>query len=354
MKPLSKEFPRYLLKWYKAHARDLPWRLSKDPYKIWISEIMLQQTTVNTVIPHFIKWFDKFPDIQTLSRSKIQTVLNQWQGLGYYSRARNIHKAAKIIVKDFNGRIPSKHQELRKLPGFGPYTTGAVLSIAFNVKAAIVDANVRRVMMRILGIEGKADGKIDALLYEKLENVLPDQKIGDFNQSLMELGALICKSKEPLCNQCSVKIFCKAYELGIQEIIPLTVRKTISTIPVVVGIVSNNRKYLIKQRPSSGILADLWEFPGVQIEKSETSEQALMRFFKNDLFCEIVEMEHFLDINHFYTQYKIQQKIFRCSFKVFPQISNHYKYVSIKQFDQLPMTSGSSKIVEHLKLIHSK
>ena len=204
---MPKTFAPLLLKWYSLHKRDLPWRHTKDPYKIWVSEMMLQQTTVNTVIAYYERWFHHFPTLEDLAKARIEKVLKAWQGLGYYARARNLHKAAQIVLKQHDGHLPRDPQMVRALPGFGPYATGSVLSIAYDLPLEIIDANVRRVFMRILTLDGFADTTQDVAISAYLKKVFPKNKAGDFNQALMELGALICKPKDPLCDQCPVKDF---------------------------------------------------------------------------------------------------------------------------------------------------
>jgi len=201
MNPIAEK----LLKWYRANARNLPWRNTKDPYKIWISEIMLQQTTVNAVIPYYKKWIRKYPTVDHVAESSVQDILKSWQGLGYYSRAKNIHNASKILITNYNGKLPKEPIEFIKLPGVGQYTMGAVLSIAFDQRLPIVDANVRRVFMRLNASNGFATTDQDKWIYLYLEKILPKKRVGDFNQSIMELGALICRSKEPVCILCPIK-----------------------------------------------------------------------------------------------------------------------------------------------------
>ena len=176
-----KEFARELKRWYQSNARDLPWRRTKDPYRIWISEVMLQQTTVAAVIPYYEKWLKVFPDVKSVAKAPLQKVLKVWQGLGYYQRAKNIHKAAKIIVEKFQSQIPEQSIDLRGLPGFGPYTTGAVLSIAFDQRQPIIDANVRRVMMRQLAIEGIANPSVDVEVESCLQKIMPRKGNNIFN-----------------------------------------------------------------------------------------------------------------------------------------------------------------------------
>ncbi|MFQ6038544.1 MAG: A/G-specific adenine glycosylase, partial [Candidatus Aminicenantales bacterium] len=198
----AREFRSNLMQWFAAHQRDLPWRKTQDPYKIWVSEVMLQQTTVRAVIPYYERWIELFPDIQTLSRAPLERVLKAWEGLGYYQRAKNLHQAARIVVSRFGGKLPNTEPELRRLPGFGPYTTAAVLSLAFGQPYPVLDANVRRVMMRLHRIKKKPGSSLDAELLGTLRSLISRQDPGRFNQALMELGATLCGSRNPLCLLC--------------------------------------------------------------------------------------------------------------------------------------------------------
>jgi A/G-specific adenine glycosylase len=345
-----KTFAPTLTSWYKKNARDLPWRRTKDPYKIWISEIMLQQTTVNAVIPYFERWLATFPTVHHLARAPLQKVLAQWQGLGYYNRARNLHKSAQHMVSNHHGLIPTDPEVARKLPGFGPYTVGAVLSIAYDRKLPIIDANVRRVVMRLLALEGEADTKQDKKVLEFLHRVLPDKNVGDFNQALMELGAMICRSKEPMCLQCRMSKFCSAYKSGKQEIIPTPKKKIIKEIEAVIAIIEKDGKYFIQKRPPTGLLADLWEFPGGKLEVGESHKNALIREAQEELGISPKTVEHLFDIQHFYTQFRVKLSVWAFEPKVFPSTDATHKWVSPKQFARYPMPSGSAKIVE--RLIH--
>ena len=235
-------FTKNLLSWYKKSARELPWRKTSDPYKIWISEIMLQQTTVAAVIPYYERWIVQFPTVQTVAEAPLQTILKTWQGLGYYSRARNIHKSAQVILSEHESIIPKDPQVLRKLSGFGPYTVGAVLSIAYDVRHPIIDANVRRVVMRQLAIAGLADTSQDKKILTFLDTVMPQKGNNIFNQALMELGALICRAREPLCMICPVRKTCSAYAKGLQEIIPIPKKREIKNVNVVIGIIKYKNK----------------------------------------------------------------------------------------------------------------
>src|SRR3989338_11670002 len=292
-------FSRDLTRWYAKDARRLPWRETRDPYKIWISEIMLQQTTVNAVIPYYEKWIKAFPTAETLKNAPLQEILKAWQGLGYYQRAKNLHKAAQIVCAQYSGALPQDPEKLRKLPGFGPYTTGAVASIAFDLPRTIIDANVRRVVMRVLALDGYADISQDQRIEKFLQKTIPPKNAGTFNQALMELGALVCRNREPLCLLCPVKTHCAAYQKGIQEIIPKPKKKIIQDLDVAICILQRGNKYLIQKRPSRGLLADLWEFPGGKIEKGEKPQEALKRELKEELDIDITTSRLLMNVRHF-------------------------------------------------------
>ena len=343
---MLKLFARDLTHWYANNKRDLPWRRTKDPYKIWISEIMLQQTTVNTVIAYYERWIKTFPTIHGLAKAPLQTVLKQWQGLGYYNRARNLHKAARMLIKEYRGIIPKDPQVVRSFSGFGPYTTGSVLSIAYDIPLTIIDANVRRVVMRLLALQGAADTKQDKKINEFLLKVLPKKGVGDFNQALMELGALVCRAKEPLCISCPLTKYCQAYKEGKQEIIPQTKKKIIKDIQAVIAIIKKGDNYFIQKRPLKGLLADLWEFPGGKIKAGESKVKALTRELNEELGVQVRSSKHLFDVKHFYTQFRVNLSVFACSLDKEPKIDPTHKWVSFKNFSKYPMPSGSAKIIE--------
>ena len=344
------EFQRKLEIWYSSHHRKLPWRETRDPYKIWISEIMLQQTTVQTVIPYYNDWIEHFPDMLTLSKAPIQKVLKAWQGLGYYHRAKNLHRASKIIMTDFNGKVPQTYDDLKNLPGFGPYTTAAVLSIAFDKPYLTVDANIRRILMRLLKCPQKATSSIDKELHNFFGSLLPRRNMGIFNQALMELGSLVCRPKNPLCLLCPVPDFCGAYEAGQQEVIPIPEKRSYKKIQAVIGIVEKSGKFLIQKRPPTGLLADLWEFPGGKLENGETEEQALKREFKEELGVEIVEERFLTKVQHSYTRFQVTLHAFLCSLKTDPALDkNRHRWVSLKRMRQFPFPSGSAKVIKFLE-----
>lgn len=345
----EKSFARQLNAWYRKNARNLPWRETQDPYCIWISEIMLQQTTVNAVIPYYLKWIHTFPTVQHVAKAPVQKVLKLWQGLGYYSRAKNIHRSAGIICTEYAGKVPRDAQLLRRLPGFGPYTVGAVLSIAFDIRHPIVDANVRRVVMRLLAMNGYADISKDSVILEFLEKVMPRRNLKTFNQALMELGAMVCRNREPLCLLCPVKHMCRAYAQGVQEIIPQPKKRVIKDVDAAIGILRRKNKFLIQKRPASGLLADLWEFPGGKIKEHESVRQALDRELKEELGIAIKSIRPLMNVRHYYTQFRVNLHVSLCESDIAPKIQKDRKWVTLKELQKYPMPSGSAKIVDHLQ-----
>jgi A/G-specific adenine glycosylase len=349
-KALLQSFPRKLALWYSRHHRKLPWRESNDPYKIWVSEVMLQQTTVRAVIPYYRKWLKLFPDVKSLSRAPLQKVLKAWQGLGYYQRAKNLHLTAQAICHRFGGQIPPDFGELRNLPGFGPYTAAAVASFAFDKPYPVVDANIRRVLMRLAGLRSEAGAKNDKALLRFLEPFLPSKKMGTFNQALMELGSQVCRPKNPLCLLCPVSKFCRAFKEGAQEIIPAPKKRNYRKVEAVVAIIQRKGKFLIQKRPPQGLLADLWEFPGGKRKKGETLEEALRREIKEELLADAKGMKFMTRVNHAYTQFQVSLSAYECKLNGRLRLSkDRHRWVSLKGLRHYPFPSGSAKIVEFLE-----
>jgi A/G-specific adenine glycosylase len=325
-------FSRKLLRWYAKHHRKLPWRQTRDPYKIWISEIMLQQTTVPAVIPYYEKWLSQFPDVQTLSAAPLQHVLKVWQGLGYYQRAKNLHKSAHILLFEHEGKIPKNYEDLIKLPGFGPYTTAAVLSIAYDKPFPVIDANVRRVWMRIIGKTKESTPKVDKDILKFMKPFLPPTKMGTFNQAVMELGSLVCKPKSPLCLLCPVQEYCKAFTMGEQEIIPRPQKRSYRRIEAAIGVIEKQG------------------FPGGKRQKDETLEQALRREIKEELGVEVDHILLLTQVNHAYTQFQVKLYAFQCRLKTNPILSRDgFRWVSLKGMRKYPFPSGSVKIIQFLE-----
>jgi A/G-specific adenine glycosylase len=304
---MEKIFSQELLAWYSQNARRLPWRGSLDAYAIWVSEIMLQQTRVDTVIPYYQKWLALFPTLADLASSQEQSVLNAWEGLGYYSRARSLLKAARIIMEQYHGHIPTTRNELEKLPGFGRYTAAAIASIAFNQDEVVLDGNVKRVLSRVLNIDIPVNTPAgEKLLWQKAEELLPHGQAGDYNQAIMDLGALICLPRSPLCAQCPVAELCQAQQLGLQDERPVIIeKKPIPHYLVVGAILHDGDRVLIQHRPSKGLLGGLWEFPGGKIEAGETPEEALVREIREELGVTIQVGQRLGQYKHAYTHFKV-------------------------------------------------
>ncbi|HEX6593038.1 MAG TPA: A/G-specific adenine glycosylase [Bacillota bacterium] len=263
-------FQNDLLNWYEKNKRDLPWRKDKDPYKVWVSEIMLQQTRVDTVIPYFYNFIDKFPTVHDLAKADEQDVLMAWEGLGYYSRARNLHHAVREVVSEYNGVVPNERKALGKLKGIGPYTRGAILSIAFDQPEPAVDGNVMRVLSRVLKIdEDIRKQKVRKYFEAIVREIIYKEDPSSFNQAIMELGALVCTPKAPQCMLCPVHEHCRAFAEGIEEELPVKSKaKKQRSLPYVALLIKNNEgKVVIEQRPEKGLLANMWQFPMVPIDE---------------------------------------------------------------------------------------
>ena len=258
-----------LLKWYSKHGRTMPWRDHPDPYAVWVSEIMLQQTRVETVIPYFEKWMKLFPDIPSLANASERDILNAWEGLGYYSRARNLHKAAKIVASNFNGQLPRDLTALRTLPGIGRYTVGAIASISFKMDEPTLDGNLRRVFSRLYDVTEFADSPVgEKILWDVAARNLPKGKAGDYNQALMDLGATICLPKNPRCLLCPLMDMCKARENGTQELRPvLKAKQQVPQYSHAAAVIVERGRVLLNQRPADGLLGGMWEFPNARVEQ---------------------------------------------------------------------------------------
>lgn len=259
-----------LLRWFDRHKRDLPWRCEpRDPYHVWLSEVMLQQTQVATVIPYFERWVRRFPTIADLAAAPLDEVLKLWEGLGYYARARNLHAAAQIIMRDYGGQLPRTVDELMALPGIGRYTAGAIASLAFGARAPVLDGNVRRVLSRAFGLRRPAEAELWALA----ESLLPRRRAGMFNEALMELGATICAPRAPRCSACPLRAMCQAYAGGDPEAYPAKpARRTTPHHEVLTAVVvDGDGRVLLGQRPQHGLLGGLWEFISAELHAPDAN-----------------------------------------------------------------------------------
>ena len=305
-----------LLDWYSTHAAALPWR-GASPYHVWLSEIMLQQTQIDTVIPYYTQFTKIYPQIHDLAHASLSEVLKQWEGLGYYSRARNLHKTAQIISTEMGGNFPQTVEELLKLPGIGRYTAGALASIAFNQRAPVLDGNVIRVFARLLDFDKDVtEPSVKNALWDVAEKLVPEERPGDFNQALMELGQKICVPRNPDCLHCPIQTYCKAYANGTQNERP--VKKKREATPhydVAAGIIRDEQgRLLIAQRPMDGLLGGLWEFPGGKQEQGETLPDCLRRELREELAIEVEVGEFFVKVKHGFTHFKITLHAYECRY----------------------------------------
>jgi len=343
-----------LLYWYRQNKRDLPWRNSDSPYEIWVSEIMLQQTRVNTVIPYYLRFLEAFPTVYDLAAADQQQVLKLWEGLGYYSRGRNLHQAAKMVVEEFDGNIPDEYESITQLKGIGPYTAAAVLSIAFHKNHAVVDGNVIRVFARYYGIDddirsGKTKKKIQSLA----DNLIPDENPGDFNQAVMELGATVCTPSRPDCDKCPLSVDCVAYQTVQTDSIPYkSPAKKVPHHHIGVGLIVNQKsELLISLRPNDAMLGGLWEFPGGKQENNESIEETVRRELEEELGVTVEVFDKFIKIKHAYSHFKITLHAYWCTIKSGnpkPIFGKEIKWVSLGEIDRFPFPKANKTLIERL------
>jgi A/G-specific adenine glycosylase len=348
------EISRRLLDWYKLQARQLPWRGQNDPYATWVSEIMLQQTRVDTVIPYFQRWMQRFPTLQELASASEQDVLSAWEGLGYYSRARNLHRAARQVISEYQGKIPTDRAALERLPGIGRYTAGAITSIAFGQDEAALDGNIRRVLSRLFAVEEPAYSSAgQRRLWELAREQLPTGQAGDYNQALMDLGASLCTPHAPACLVCPLALLCQARQLGRQEELPIL--KTRAPIPhfvVTAAVIRRGSQVLIARRPSKGLLGGLWEFPGGKVEPGEELPAGLIREIREELGTHILVGEAFGIYEHAYTHFKVTLHAFICSLdgqEPRPLEASELRWVTSAELAQFPMGKIDRSISHRLE-----
>lgn len=351
------DFPgKELLNWYNENKRKLPWRESDDPYHIWVSEVMLQQTRVDTVIDYYHDFIEAFPTIEHLAGADRQKVLKIWEGLGYYSRARNMHDAAKTVSSKFHGRLPVTFTEIIELKGIGPYTASAILSIAFNRPYAVVDGNVVRVLSRYFGITDdvrlqNTKNQIQDIADEILDKVRP----GDFNQALMELGATVCTPSNPVCESCPLSAGCTAFRTASTEAIPYkSPAKKTPHYDIGVGIIrDNNNRLLIALRPEDAMLGGLWEFPGGKKKNGEKIKKTVTRELKEELGVNVEVVDKFMELKHAYSHFKITMHAYWCrllpeSPEPMPVSSQEIRWVKISDLRQYPFPKANKVLTEKL------
>jgi A/G-specific adenine glycosylase len=311
-----RSFSTRLLTWYEKHQRDLPWRRTRDPYRIWISEMLLQQTQVATVIPYYERFIARFPTVEALAAAPLDDVLKTWEGAGYYARARNLHRAAQEIVQTHGGKFPRTVEALLELPGIGRYTAGAIASIAFNRDAPVLDGNVIRVLCRYFGLRG--DPRTNATraeLWKIAEDLIPTGRARDFNQALMDLGATVCLPRNPRCALCPVRRGCTANKLGLQNELPTKrAKRELPHYEIGVGIIWKRGRILIQRRPPEGLLGGLWEFPGGKREKHESLAHCVHREVREEVGIEVKVGAERAVVDHGYSHFSITMHAFDCDY----------------------------------------
>jgi A/G-specific adenine glycosylase len=349
-----------LLAWFAQNKRDLPWRSEpRNPYHVWLSEVMLQQTQVATVVPYFLRWLERMPTLPSLAAAQLDDVLKMWEGLGYYSRARNLHKAAQRVMRDYHGIIPNTVSELRRLPGIGAYTAGAIASLAYKQDTAVLDGNVKRVISRIYALESATE----ALLWQKCEQLLPQGKAGEFNEALMELGALVCTPRAPSCHHCPLTKHCDAYNNGSPENYPAL--KPTKTLPRKVFITlvcfNESKQLLMHKRPAKGLLGGLWEFPNQEFvmgaeevfkADSHIAYETAIQFLHSLIpqFQPNSALIFETAINHAFTHFRMTRYVYKLFEEVSTVLKDHsYAWISVDEIVNLALTRSDQRIYEHVR-----
>ncbi|WP_176555783.1 A/G-specific adenine glycosylase [Virgibacillus ndiopensis] len=343
------QFQQELLNWYYTNKRDLPWRKDQDPYKIWVSEIMLQQTKVDTVIPYFHRFITKFPTLHDLAEADQQDVLKAWEGLGYYSRARNLQNAVREVVATYGGEVPSTPKELGALKGVGPYTKGAILSIAYNQPEPAVDGNVMRVLARILKIEEDIAKPSAKKLFENyVHGLISHEDPSSFNQGIMELGALVCTPQTPMCMFCPVQQHCQAFAEGIEKELPIKSKaKKQKTIPYVALLIKNDKnQYVIEKRSENGLLANLWQFPMVPID--EIGFDHLENWLFNEYGVKIALGSQKGKLKHVFSHLIWQLEIYQAKTTQCQTTDERLKFVEREELESYPFPVSHQKMMKYI------
>ena len=334
-----------LLAWYGREGRDLPWRKTRDPYRIWLSEIMLQQTTVAAVIPYYERFLVRFPSVATLAAASLDDVIALWAGLGYYSRARNLHQAARQLVSDRGGVFPDDLASLAALPGVGRSTAGAILSIAFDKPAPILDGNVRRVLVRLFAwTEDPRSSRAEKQLWQWAELLTSKGSPHDYAQAIMDLGATVCTPREPRCGNCPLEELCQAREKDLTTALPLARKK--AKVPVrqqVALIVCHADGLLLRQRPPEGLLGGLWEFPTVDLSPGLAAEQQAARLLSD--VCLHGALEKIGEIRHAYSHFKLELTVFKVDAGNAEGVAegSAYRWCSGAELESLPLHGAHRK-----------
>lgn len=337
-----------LKNWFLSEKRDLPWRHNREPYAVWISEVMLQQTQVTAVIPFYLSWMERFPTIHHLAKASLDEVIKAWEGLGYYSRARNLHEAAKYLVKNFDGQLPADETNLNKIKGFGPYTVGAILSFAFHQKKEAVDGNVIRVLTRYFGIQDDVSklmtiNKLRGMAYD----LLPEEEHWVINEALIELGALVCQRKTR-CPICPLKASCKSLQHGIIEQIPYKSKKTkVEHLHRSVAVIQAGSSYLVQRGKKGAIMSDLYEFPYFDIGNEKFNPKTLKQNIGQSYSLKVIQKAVFEEVRHSFTRYHahLYPVLYQC---LDPRPVEGLEWIPHESLKKVAFSSGHRRIFHQL------
>lgn len=343
-----------LLEWFSKNKRDLPWRETQNPYHIWISEVMLQQTQVATVIPYYERFLARFPTIESLASAPPDALMKAWEGLGYYARARNLQQAAQTILREHNGELPKTRRELQNLKGFGAYTSASVASLAFGEDCAAIDGNALRVFARLYAIPDDIRRPATKTRIEHLATMnLPKGKAGAYNEALMELGATVCLPKNPKCSVCPLNEECLAFQRGEVAKYPIKSKKpALPCYEIAVGVVQREGKVLIALRPPEGLLGNLWEFPGGKRKSGERLEECCKREVEEETGLKVRVGKRIAVVKHSYTHFKIMLHAFLCSHlsgEATPKSSQEVRWVAVNELNRYAFPKANKSVIDALK-----
>jgi len=343
-----------LARWYRRNGRDLPWRGRSDPYAIWVSEVMLQQTRVSAVVPYYARFLERFPDVAALADATLDDVLKAWEGMGYYGRARNLHAAARRVVAEFAGQLPRSIERLRELPGIGRYTAGAIASIAFDLDEPVLDGNVTRVLCRVFAVG--ADPRrapTQKKLWALARKIIPPGRAGMFNQAMMDLGATVCVPRRPSCDACPLAKTCLALARGRQEELPVrAARKPTPHYDIAAAVVWRARRILIARRRPKGLLGGLWEFPGGKRQRGETLRAAVVREVREEVGLDVTVRRALVNVDHAYSHFRITLHVFECdpaAGRARAIVPDAVRWVRLAELDAYAFPAANRRVIAALR-----
>lgn len=339
-----------LLRWYSFRRRNLPWRERPQPYAVWVAETMAQQTRLESMLPYYSRWMRRFPTLKALAAAREQDVLSLWEGLGYYNRARNLRKAAQVVMREHAGRLPKEVAELRKLPGVGPYTAGMIASLAFEADEPAVDGNAVRVLSRLFDVPEPADTTAGRRrLWALAAENLPPGRAADYNQALMDLGAIVCIPR-PKCAECPLRLMCLARRRGTQHLRP--VKAAAAAVPLrdfAGAVIRRGGRVLVVQRPGSGLLAGMWEFPNIQLAQAKRPETELRRVLRSEFALQASELEHLGVYEHAYSHFQARLQVYGCELNGGAFASQRaHKWLPPRRLKDLPMGKLDRRVADSL------